>query len=119
MRRSADIEKLVRQLDALVVVEHDLRVIAASDRVPPRARRDGEAQPERAVPRAFLTKTRLITDCWGQASSVLTHGIPMSTRCPRSRTLEQSICEIEAGQTIPLDEALASLRRRRAARASG
>jgi hypothetical protein len=33
--------------------------------------------------------------------------------------IEQSISEIEAGQTIPLDEALASLRRRRAARASG
>jgi hypothetical protein len=33
--------------------------------------------------------------------------------------IEQSISEVEAGQTIPLDEALASLRRKRAARASG
>lgn len=32
--------------------------------------------------------------------------------------IEQSIAEIEAGQTVPLDEALASLRAKRAARAS-
>jgi hypothetical protein len=32
--------------------------------------------------------------------------------------IEQSIVEIEAGQTVLLDEALASLRARRAARAS-
>jgi len=32
--------------------------------------------------------------------------------------IEQSISEIESGQTVPLDEALASLRAKRAARAS-
>ena len=33
--------------------------------------------------------------------------------------IDQSISEIEAGQTVPLDEALASLRRNRTTRASG
>jgi hypothetical protein len=33
--------------------------------------------------------------------------------------IEKSIAEIDVGQTIPLDEAFASLRRKRAARASG
>lgn len=128
-----DADHADRQADRLDGLAVRVRaVVAASSRRQRRHRRDGDRELLLSYARGVAVPASLLKQllALGERERVeLAHPLLDSVNdndemsdADRARlhsAIEQSISEIEAGQTIPLDEALASLRRKRAPRASG